>query len=208
MRTVITRLRAAISRQLSRPSGRAGRAVAALMNRGNRDLNARAIALLDVRSGHRVLDLGFGFGGGLTFAPLLAAGATVVGVDRADDMVRAAQERHEDDVAAGRLTVHTGEVQSLPLDDASVDRVLTVNTVYFWPDLGVAFAELLRVLAPGGRLVIGIRDGSVMRRVDLDVFTLRTPQELAGALHDAGFVAPEVRSADDGATHLITARRP
>lgn len=203
---MIARLRAAISRQLSRPSGRAGRAVAALMNRGNRGLNARAIALLDVRPGHRVLDLGFG--GGLTFAPLLTAGATVVGVDRAADMVRAAQAQHRDDVAAGRLALHTGEVRSLPLDDATVDRVLTVNTVYFWPDLDVAFAELRRVLTPGGRLVIGIRDGSVMRRVDLDVFTLRTPQDLAGALHDAGFVAAEVRSADDGATHLITALRP
>lgn len=203
---MIARLRAAISRQLSRPSGRAGRAVAALMNRGNRGLNARAIALLDVRPGHRVLDLGFG--GGLTFSPLLTAGAIVVGVDRADDMVRAAQERHRDDVAAGRLSLAPGEVRSLPLDDASVDRVLTVNTVYFWPDLGVAFAEIRRVLAPGGRLVIGVRDGSVMRRVDLDVFTLRTPQDLVGALHDAGFVAVEVRSAPDGATHLITALRP
>jgi SAM-dependent methyltransferase len=202
---VIGRVRAAISRQLSLPSGRAGRVVAALMNRGNRGLNDRAIALLDVRPGHRVLDLGFG--GGLTFAPLLAAGATVVGVDRAADMVRAARGRHEDDVAAGRLALHAGDVLALPLEDASVDRVITVNTVYFWPDLPAALAEIRRVLAPSGRLVIGVRDGSVMRQVNLEVFTLRTPAELATALEDAGLAGVSVHSAPDGATHLIAADR-
>ena len=77
---MIGRLRGAISRQLSDPSGYGGRLVAVLMNRGNRDLNARAIDLLDVRSGTHVLDLGFG--GGLTFPMLLGRGPTVTGVDR------------------------------------------------------------------------------------------------------------------------------
>jgi SAM-dependent methyltransferase len=47
-------------------------------------------------------------------------------------------------------------VEQLPLESESVDRVLTVNTVYFWPDLPVAFAELHRVLAPGGTLVLSL----------------------------------------------------
>ena len=199
------RLRRLISDQLSRPTGRLGRVVAALMNRGNRGLNARAIDLLDVTPGSRVLDLGFG--GGLTFHPLLARDATVVGVDRAQDMVTAAEARHREPVAAGRLVLHTGEVQSLPLDDASVDRVLTVNTVYFWPDLARALGEVRRVLAPGGRIVVGIRDGSVMQQVSPDVFTLRTPDEIATALGAAGFAEADVQSAADGATHLITAVR-
>ena len=89
---MIVRLRRAVSDQLSRPAGTFGSVVAALMNRGNRDLNARAIELLDVAANSRVLDLGFG--GGLTFEPLLARGATVFGVDRAADMVEAAERSH------------------------------------------------------------------------------------------------------------------
>src|SRR5689334_1284515 len=172
------------------------------MNRGNRAFNARAIERLDVAPGVRVLDLGFG--GGLTFAPLLERGAVVTGVDRAPDMVEAARSRFAAEVADGRVALHAGEVQSLPLGDAAVDRVLTVNTVYFWPDLAPAFAELHRVLAPGGRIVVGIRDGSVMERVDPAVFTLRPPGEIAAALGAAGFSGAEVDSAPDGTSHLIT----
>ena len=202
---MIARLRRLLSDQLSRPSGLAGRVVAAGMNRGNRDFNARAIERLDVRPGTRVLDLGFG--GGLTIRPLLERRATVIGVDRAEDMVAAASERHRTDVTAGRVTLHTGDVHALPLEDATVDRVLTVNTVYFWPDLAPALGEIHRVLAPGGRIVIGIRDGSVMERVDPAVFTLRPPAEIAAALRTAGFDAAEVDTAPDGATHLVTATR-
>ena len=159
---MISKLRAAISRQLSQPSGAGGRVIAAVMNRGNRGLNERAINLLDVRPSSRALDLGFG--GGLALALLLERAAHVTAIDRAQDMVAAAEARHADDIAAGRLTVKVGDVGALPLADGSVDRILTVNTVYFWPDLVSAFSELQRVMAPGARVVIGIRDGSVMER--------------------------------------------
>jgi len=202
---MIARLRRLLSDQLSRPSGLAGRVVAAGMNRGNREFNARAIERLDVGAGARVLDLGFG--GGLTFRPLLERGATVTGVDRAPDMVEAARSRFKTEIEAGRVSLHRGEVQALPLADASVDRVLTVNTVYFWPDLAPGVREIHRVLTPGGRVVIGIRDGSVMERVDPAVFTLRPPQEIAAALTSAGFSGAEVDSGPDGTSHLISATR-
>jgi SAM-dependent methyltransferase len=152
-----------------------------------------------------VLDLGFG--GGLTFEPLLNRGATVVGVDRAGDMVAAATARHREAIEEGRLSLHVGQVQALPLDDASVDRAITVNTVYFWPELEPGLRELHRVLAPGGRVVIGIRDGSVMERVDPAVFTVRPAAEIAAALEAAGFSAAEVHTAPNGTSHLVAADR-
>ena len=97
---------------------------------------------------------------------------------------------------------------ALPLEDGSVDGVVTVNTVYFWPDLPAAFAELRRVLAPDGRLVIGIRDGAVMENVDLTIFTVRAPDEISGALEAAGFADVRVESPDDQPVHFLVAREP
>ena len=202
---MVSRVGAALSRQLSHPSGAVGKVVARLMNRGNRRLNDQAIARLDVQPGDRVLDLGYG--GGLTFAPLWERGATVVGIDHAEDMFAAAQKRFADAVAAGRLELHDADVGRLPLVDSAVDRVLTVNTVYFWSDLVAAFGEVRRVLAPGGRLVVAIRDMAVMQRLDATVFTLRSPDELAAALRDAGFAEAQVETPSGGKTHLIVATR-
>lgn len=198
---VIGRLRNAVSHQLSNPTGAGGRVIAALMNRGNRKMNARAVDLLDVESGTRVLDLGFG--GGLAIEMLLARGARVWGVERAGDMVAAAGSRFADEVAADRLTLLQGEVAALPLPDDSVDRVQTINTVYFWRDLAGPLAEIRRVLAPGGLLLIGIRDGSEMQSVSREVFTIRTPDEVIRSLEEAGFKDIRVQSPADQKVHYI-----
>ena len=99
-------------------------------------------------------------------------------------------------------------MQALPLEDAAVDRILTVNTVYFWPDLAPRVRGAApRRSPPAAAVVIGIRDGSVMEKVYCAVFTLRTPQEIAAALGSAGFAAAEIDSATDGKSHLIDATR-
>jgi arsenite methyltransferase len=201
---VIGRLRRLVSRQLSRPSGSAGRIVAVLMNRGNRRMNARAIELLDLEDGARVLDLGFG--GGVALAMLLDRGARVTGVDRAAAMVASATTRHRDAIAADRLTVSEGDVAALPLPADSVDGVLTINTIYFWPDLGAALAEIRRVLAPDGKLVIGIRDGSVMDNVSPDIFTIRPPDEIKTKVAEAGFDDVRIDSPSSRKVHYIVAR--
>lgn len=174
------------------------------MNRGNRRLNRRAIDLLDVEQGSHVLDLGFG--GGLALEMLLERGVQVTGVDRARDMVDRATERHGEEIASSRLAVSEGEVTALPLADDSVDGVLTVNTVYFWPELSIALGEIRRVLRPGGTLVIGIRDGSVMKNVDRQVFTLRSPDEIKVGLSGSDFNDVRIESPSDQEVHLIVAR--
>jgi SAM-dependent methyltransferase len=73
------------------------------------------------------------------------------GVVRGDGRL---EPRFADSVTAGRLRLHVGDVGRLPPADGAVDHVLTVNTVYFWSDLGAAFGEVRRVLAPGGPLVV------------------------------------------------------
>lgn len=102
-------------------------------------------------AGQRVLDVGCGDG-----AYALAAaerGAHVVGVDTSARMLQAARDR-----AASKglpLDLRVGDVRQLPFADASFDVVLAVTVLCFVEDASRALSEMARVLAPGGRLVIG-----------------------------------------------------
>ncbi len=83
---------------------------------------------------------------------------------------------------------------------------MTINTVYFWPDLAAALAEITRVLTPDGKLVIGIRDGSVMDNVSRDVFTIRPPDEIKTKVAEAGFDDVRIDSPSDQKVHYVVAR--
>jgi arsenite methyltransferase len=80
---------------------------------------------------------------------------------------------------------------SLPLEDRSVDAIVTTNTVYFVDDLDAAFAEVARVLAPGGRFVLGVGDPELMGRARMlteNGFRIRPLPELEAALTGAGLL--------------------
>jgi SAM-dependent methyltransferase len=137
-----------IARQLGRPSRVTGR----LLNLANARGNARGVELLEVSSGDRVLDVGFG--GGVALKKLATRAGFVAGVDHSQAAVRAARERFEREVEDGRMQLGEASVEELPFGDASFDGVLTVHTIYFWPDPERGLREIWRVLRRGGRLVL------------------------------------------------------
>ena len=181
-----------IARQLSCPSGLPGRIVGRLMNRRNAGMNAFAVKHLDLRPADRVLEVGFG--GGVTLPTLIAVAASVTGLDRSRDAVTLANARYSNAVKEGRAEFHVGVVESLPFNSGHFTKVCTVNTVYFWRSLDQAFAEIFRVLAPGGRAVVGFLPKQWMDRLGMpaDIFTSRTPEEVRAALISAGFRAVRI----------------
>ena len=176
-----------IARQLSHPKGFLGLIVGLLMNRGNADLNAFALQMLELEPTDRVLEIGFG--GGVILKPLLEGAAYVAGVDRSRDMVRRARSVFSAEVSKGRADFREGNVEMLPFDAASFGKVCTVNTIYFWKSLGAGFVEIRRVLSQNGRLVVGFLPKDRMKRSGMPttIFTLREPDEVMSALTSAGF---------------------
>ena len=176
-----------IARQLSRPTGFFGRIMGRLMNRHNAKLNAYAVRQLDLTPSDRILEIGFG--GGVTLPSLIAGAAFVGGVDRSREMVRRANARFSEAVSAGRAIFREGNVEELPFEVSSFGKVCTVNTVYFWSSLDAGFAEIHRVLSPGGRVVVGFLPKERMDRMGMpkDIFTSRAPDDVIDALTRAGF---------------------
>jgi SAM-dependent methyltransferase len=112
---------------------------------------ARAVVeTAGLRPGERVLDLGCGTGN----AALLAAerGGEVTGVDPASRLLEIARAQAARE--GKKVTFRHGEAASLPMGDSSVDAILSVFALIFVPDPGAAAAEMSRVLAPGGRIVL------------------------------------------------------
>lgn len=176
-----------IARQLSRPTGFLGGLIGRLMNRHNAKLNAFAVQQLDLSPTDRVLEIGFG--GGVILPALLERAGFVCGVDRSPDVVQRAKERFADAMKAGRADFRAASVDALPFKTATFEKVCTVNTVYFWSSLDTGFAEIYRVLSPGGRVIVGFLPKEHMDRGNFpaDVFTLRAPEDVIAALTKAGF---------------------
>ena len=142
-----------IGRQLGHPSGWRGRALGQLMRVANRLPNRLALDALALEAGDTVLELGFGPGEAL--AAMVQGGCRAIyGIDRSAAMIEQATRRNRAAVAAGRIRLCEGDFASLPYPDASFDKVLAVNVVYFWHHAAEVISEIRRVLRPGGSLVI------------------------------------------------------
>lgn len=101
-----------------------------------------------------MVDVGCGSGRLLIEAARLHSGCSFHGVDATPGMIERA--RHAAEHLGADITFSVGLVQELPFDDASVDAVVSTFLVHHLPDdtAAAAFADIKRVLKPGGRLVI------------------------------------------------------
>lgn len=112
----------------------------------------RALALLDLRAGERLIDIAAGSGG----AALLAAerGADVLAVDAASAMVARISERAAAMPRAGRIRAARMDGTALDVPDGTFDAALSVFGVILFPDAAAGMRQIARVLKPGGRAAI------------------------------------------------------
>ena len=149
-----TLLMARSSRQLRKPSDRAGRAVLARMNVSHGPVTAWGLSHVTVGEDFTVLDVGCGGGKTIDRLASMARNGKVFGVDYSETSVAAARETNANWIAEGRVDIQQASVSKLPFPEASFDVVTAVETHYYWPDLPRDVREVLRVLKPGGKFVI------------------------------------------------------
>ncbi len=168
------------------------------------------VSWLSVPAGRRWLDVGCGTGALCAAIADHGSPSSVAGVEPSEGFLEAAR-RH----LAGRAVLHRGHATAIPLDDASVDVVVSGLVLNFVPDQRAALVEMARVTSRGGTIGAYVWDyagkmelmrffwdaavelNSDAARMDEGIrFPLCRPEALAGLFASAGLNGAEVRAID------------
>jgi len=163
------------------------------------NITQQTLALMKLKPGEKVLDLGCGAGwASRLLAQLVGGGARpgqVVGLDVSDKMIRRARANSAD---FDNVLFVVGSALQIPWEENFFDKVLSVESFYYYGDQDRALDELFRVLAPRGELYILInlyKDNPYSQRwvEELKVpVQMRSEQDYIELLRDHGY--QEVRA--------------
>lgn len=207
-RLMVSRALPLVYERAWRPLG--GRLLMGMVGPGMGDEHRIALGMLSLSGADRVLDVGCGPGNFTrSFAQATPAGL-VVGLDASRTMLaRAARHEEEANVAYIR-----GDACSLPFRDGTFDAVCCFAALYLIEQPMRAIAEIVRVLAPGGRVALlascnrGLLPANLTNPLVRGLTGVRIfgRGELTGALSDRGLT--DVRQQVWGLAQFVSAREP
>lgn len=192
-----------IAKQFANPRGVGGRIVMAVMNRQNAQMYEATERLLRPRNDDTILDIGCG--NGIMLERIAhACDCRLIGTDISEDALEIAKRR----LAGTNVELLRCPVDDTPLEDATVDKALTINTIYFWEDLASGFEEIARVLKPGGIFIGTHYTNRALESYPHTQFgyRMRTEQEAVSAAETAGFTV-QIKSIMDGRAYCVVGRR-
>lgn len=175
----------------------------------------------DLHAGETVLDLGSGAGADvLISARRVGPTGRVIGLDMTDEMLALAR-RNASEARADNVEFVKGYIEEMPLEDASVDVVISNCVINLSADKSKVIRESARVLRPGGRFavsdVLADEEMDVATQADMAAWTgcvagALTQAEFASQLAGAGFEDVAIRAThrvhEHAASAIIRARKP
>jgi len=166
------------------------------MNSSHSKLTDWGLRQVSIENHYTILDVGCG--GGKTVCKLAAISTQgkVYGLDFSEASVAATKRTNAQWIDLGRVEVRHGSVSKLPFADGMFDVVTAVETHFWWADLPGDMREVLRVLKPGGTLIViaeiykGMTTGAgklVEKHASRVGMTLLSVAEHHELFHDAGY---------------------
>lgn len=192
-----------IAKQFANPRGIGGRIVMAVMNRQNARMYEATERLLHPRNDDTVLDIGCG--NGIMLERIAhACDCRLIGTDISEDALEIAKRR----LAGTNVELLRCPADDMPLEDATVDKALTVNTIYFWEELASGFEETARVLKPEGIFIGTHYTNQALESYPHTQFgyKMRTEQEVVSAAENVGFTV-QIKPIMDGRAYCLVGRR-
>jgi ubiquinone/menaquinone biosynthesis C-methylase UbiE len=140
--------------QCQKPAGLLGRFVLWNMNSRHSKVTDWGLSHISIDKRDTVLDAGCGGGRTVNKLAAIASQGKVYGIDFSEASVAFASRLNKQWINTGRIEIREASVSRLPFSEHVFDLVVAVETHFWWPDLPADMRELLRVLKPGGALII------------------------------------------------------
>lgn len=128
------------------------------------------LGIASVREGETVLDLGSGAGVDVFLAAnRVGDSGRVIGVDMTPEMIETAR-RNAADGGYKNVEFRLGDIENMPVENCSIDLIISNCVLNLVPDKQRAFAEIVRVLKPGGRITVSdiVLDGDLPESIKND----------------------------------------
>lgn len=176
-----------------KPEGFWGKMMVAGMNGGSHaEMASWGLDFGYVPAEGDILDIGCGGGANLKRLMQRSLKGKVTGVDYSPVSVQKSAKVNSAAIKEGRCQVLSANVAQLPFADNTFTMATAFETVYFWPDIEKSFAEVRRVLAPGGKILIVNEDDGLSGNNEkwekmIEGMHTYTPDELTKHLTAAGF---------------------
>lgn len=175
---------------MRKPQGKLGNIQLKSMNKEHTPVSLWGLKHLNIQPNDIILDVGCG--GGINIKRMAKNAKKVYGIDYSVESVKLSKEVNEKLIVDGKVEIQKGNVKDLLFDDDTFDIVTAFETVYFWPDIEKCFAEVKRVLKPGGTFLIGMEtngsDNFIMKFwkhfIDMELYT---DEEISSFLQNNGF---------------------
>ena len=207
-RLMVSRALPLVYQRFWRPLG--GRLLMGLTGPGTAEEHRMALEMLSIEPGDRVLDVACGPGNFSRDFARAASDGLVVGIDASASMLAVAVRETE----SANLAYLRGDARALPFRDGSFDAICCFAALYLIEEPMRALAEIVRVLAPGGRVALltscsrGPLPAEVISPVlrRLSGVRIFARDELTRAMKDDGLV--EIDQRVTGLAQFLSARKP
>ena len=185
------------------PTGEYGKLMLADMNEHHLPVTTWGLSHWTVDPNDTILDIGCG--GGRTIRTLSQSITTgqVIGVDYSETALECAAEYNAAEIAAGKIKLINASVESLPFSDQTFDKIVTVESFYFWPSPVDNLHEVLRILKIGGTFLLiadihGDADLTEHERENIARYNLFNPtkNEFEELFKQAGFSEITIHTKD------------
>ncbi|MCR4774768.1 MAG: class I SAM-dependent methyltransferase [Saccharofermentans sp.] len=178
--------------QTRKPEGTLGKMMVNGMNSGHAKMADWGMSHLPVMSPSQIAELGCGGGRNAGELSKRFPKAKVIAVDYSEVSVAKAKEYNRERIDSGKMIVQQGDVSNLKLPADSFDLATAFETIYFWPGLEKCFAQVYKILKPGGIFMAvnesdGTDDASLKYEKIIDGMRCYTVEQISSAMKAAGF---------------------